>query len=62
MSGDANTKSSGSVTAFILGGLFAALAVIAYLLYSSGGELVDKSDVSVEVPGVGSIEGNIDGN
>lgn len=62
MSDRTNTASSGSVSGFILGGVLAALVVVGYLVYANGGEVVDEPDVSIEVPGVGSIEGNVDGN
>ena len=62
MSDQANTTSSGSVSAFILGGVLTALVVVGYLVYANSGEVVDEPDVSIEVPGVGSIEGDIDSN
>ena len=62
MSDQTNTSSSGSISAFLLGGAFAALAVIGYLLYANGGDVVDQPDVRIDVPGVGSIEGDVDGS
>jgi len=60
---DSAEKSSGSngFLTFIVGGLVVAVVVMAWLL--SGGELPgDKPDISIEVPGVGTVEGNVKGN
>lgn len=57
------TSSSGGSTAgaFVLGGVVVALAVVAWAVF--GGTIeADKPDVSIEVPGVGVIEGEVEGN
>lgn len=47
--------------AFIIGGLVVAVAVMAWIL--SGGEVpTSEPDVSIEVPGVGTIEGDVKEN
>ncbi|EEW56772.1 hypothetical protein EPIB1_1858 [Tritonibacter mobilis] len=61
---DQTQHSSGSgngALAFILGGVVVALAVIGWMVL--GGENpMDEPDVSIELPGGGVVEGEVDGN
>lgn len=52
---------SNNTNAFILGGVVVALAVIAWVVFGDG-LTTDQPDVSIEVPGVGSIEGEVNSN
>ena len=61
---DQTQNSSGSgngVLAFILGGVVVALAVLGWFVLG-GGNPMDEPDVSIELPGGGAIEGDIEGN
>lgn len=61
MSDDTDHERPSGVGAFVLGGVVVALAVLAWVFF--GGEVVqDEPDISIEVPGVGSIEGEVEGN
>lgn len=62
MSDQTNTSKRSGAGAFILGGVVVALAVVAYLVFTGGGELLDQPDVSITVPGVGTVEGEVDGS
>lgn len=57
----ANTTGGGSNTAmaFILGGVVVVLAVIAYVFFAGGMPGADQPDISINVPGVGSVEGSV---
>ncbi len=57
----ATRSSSNTVLAFLVGGLIVGLGTVAWALY--GGELPgDDPDISIEVPGVGTLEGEVEGN
>lgn len=59
---DTNTSSSSSApSAFILGGLVVAIGVIAWAVFG-GGFTTDEPDISITVPGVGSVEGEVTEN
>ena len=49
------TSNSNTPLAFILGGVVVALAVVAWFVF--GGASPNQPDVKVEIPGVGTIEG-----
>lgn len=53
-----NGSSSNTALAFVLGGVVVALVVIGWVVL--GGSLTqDKPDISINVPGVGSVEGEV---
>lgn len=56
---DPNRRSSSSNTglAFILGGVVVALVVLAWFIFGGGLPGADEPDVKIELPGVGTIEG-----
>lgn len=56
---DPNRPSSSGNTAlaFILGGVVVALLVLAWVIFGGGLPGADEPDVKIEVPGVGTVEG-----
>ena len=55
-----SSKAGNGALAFILGGVVVALAVLGWFVM--GGENpVDESDISIQLPGGGKIEGEIEG-
>lgn len=55
-----STNSGGNTTlAFILGAVVVAVAVIGYIVYT-GDMPAEQPDVSIELPGGTTIEGDID--
>lgn len=53
-----NNSNGSNAGAFILGGVVVALAVLAWVVFG-GGFQADQPDISIEVPGVGAIEGEV---
>ena len=51
-------EQSNNSGAFILGGVVVALAVVAWVVFG-GGLSSDEPDISIELPGVGSVEGEV---
>ncbi|TNJ40868.1 hypothetical protein [Phaeobacter sp. B1627] len=51
---------SNTALAFILGAVVVALAVVGWFVLS-GENPVDKPDISIELPGGGVIEGEVEG-
>ncbi len=51
------TSSSNTALAFILGAVVVALLVLAWFVFGGDVPQADEPDVQIEVPGVGSIEG-----
>lgn len=60
MTDETNNGSSGAM-AFILGGVVVALAVLGWVVLG-GSVPTDEPDISIEVPGVGTVEGDVESN
>ncbi len=58
MADQSNNSSNSNSGAFILGGVVVALGVVAWVVFG-GGLSSDQPDVSIEIPGVGSVEGEV---
>ncbi len=60
---DRNNNSSGGNTglAFILGAVVVALGVLAWVVFSGGENPLDEPEIQIDLPGGGSIEGEVEG-
>ncbi|WP_297340467.1 hypothetical protein [Pseudophaeobacter sp.] len=61
MSDQTNNSSGNGAMAFILGGVVVAVGVLAWVLFA-GGATTNQPDISIEVPGVGAVEGTVEGD
>ena len=58
MSDQSHSSGSSNAGAFVLAGAVLALAVVVWIVFG-GLASEDQPDVSITVPGVGSVEGNV---
>lgn len=61
MADQTNNSTSNGLGAFVLGGVVVALGVLAWVVFG-GGISTDQPDVTIEIPGVGAVEGEVTSN
>ena len=59
MSNQSSNSSDNSGMAFVLGGLVVAIVVMGYFVMNGGSFGTEQPDISITVPGVGSVEGSV---